>query len=113
MRLQATVTNGLMAAATPSIGNSHDKNDKSIRSTGDQMSPDLTQIEENRKKERRAALAVADHDRAIINHLEKEITKLLAQHTQDVDLVKRLSDQGESLTVSALSRSDIMVWDSS
>ena len=58
------------------------------------MSPDISQIEENRRRERRAALAVADHDQAIILHLEKEVERLQAQHEHDMDLVRNLSDQG-------------------
>jgi len=55
-------------------------------------------MEENRKRERQAALAIAEHDSAIISHLEKEIERLQSQHNTDVKLINQCADKVGILT---------------
>lgn len=59
------------------------------------------QIEENRRSERLAAMAVANADRSIIKHLENEVNRLTLQHNEDQDLIlqcnQRISELSSNL----------------
>lgn len=55
------------------------------------------QLEENLKRERQAALAIAQHDMAVIKQLEKEIERLNSQHESDSALVAECADRVASL----------------
>ena len=55
--------------------------------SGSHLTTDM-HIEENRKRERHAALAIAEHDSLLINQLEAEGEALRSQHECDLTLVK-------------------------
>lgn len=55
------------------------------------------QLEENLKRERQAAQAIAQHDMAVIKQLEKEIERLNSQHESDSALVAECADRVASL----------------
>ena len=55
--------------------------------SGSHLTSDM-HIEENRKRERHAALAIAEHDSLLINQLEAEGEALRSQHECDLTLVK-------------------------
>jgi hypothetical protein len=56
-------------------------------SSGSQHTTDM-HIEENRRRERHAALAIAEHDSLIIQQLEVEAEALRSQHECDLILIK-------------------------
>jgi hypothetical protein len=58
-----------------------------LSSSGSQHTTDM-HIEENRRRERHAALAIAEHDSLIIQQLEVEAEALRSQHECDLTLVK-------------------------
>lgn len=53
-------------------------------------------VEQNRKGERQAALAIAEHDANLIQQLEEEVVNLRSQHECDAKLVK---DATEAITI--------------
>ena len=54
-------------------------------------------MEENRRHERQAALAIAEHDAVLIRKLEGELVALRSQHETDVRLVKECAERVDSL----------------
>lgn len=56
-----------------------------------------SQIEENRQMEREAVLAIAEHDAAIINKLEKENSNLKMQHEIDIAVINECADRSNDL----------------
>lgn len=87
-------------------------NQSSMHSPSKQISPslnksaalDMSQFEANRKSERQVALAIAEHDNIIIQHLESEVARLTAQHYEDMDLVTNCAEKISALTVAVESR---------
>lgn len=67
-------------------------------------------LEENRKGERQAALAVAEHDAILIQQLEEEVVSLRSQHECDAKLVK---DATEAITnlLKELAEKDLRISD--
>ena len=53
----------------------------------------MVHLEENRRHERQAALAIAEHDAVLIRKLEGEIVSLRSQHESDVRLVKDCAER--------------------
>jgi hypothetical protein len=53
----------------------------------------ILQMEENLKRERQAALAVAQHDSAVIIQLESEIKRLNGRHDSDLSLLAEASEK--------------------
>ena len=50
-------------------------------------------IEENHKRERQAAIAIAEHDAAMISKLQLEIDKYQKQHESNISLITDLSEK--------------------
>jgi hypothetical protein len=80
------------------------ENPKSPFETGHNGSPvsttstsngSVSQIDENRRRERQAQLAIAEHDANLIRRLETELIRLETQHEVDVKLV---SDNAERIS---------------
>eukprot|EP01034_Spumella_vulgaris_P022697 gene22697-28848_t len=50
-------------------------------------------VEENRKRERDAAMAIAEHDAAVIRKLQSDIVSIQHQHESDKDLVNSCAEK--------------------
>ena len=71
------------------------------KAIGNHSSPltsiNMVHLEENRRHERQAALAIAEHDAVLIRKLESEIVSLRSQHENDVRLVKDCAERVNKL----------------
>lgn len=73
----------------------------SAKTFGNGSSPltatNMVHLEENRRHERQAALAIAEHDAVLIRKMEGELVSLRSQHGNDVRLVKDCAERVTNL----------------
>ena len=71
----------------------HANNTAVILSKGSGTSSVDTHIEENRRRERQATLAIAEHDGILIRRLEAEVIHLSSQHEMDMRVIDEAADK--------------------
>lgn len=69
---------------------------------------DLSLIDENRKRERQAALVIAEHDRNIIERQKTEMSSLILLHDNDKKLMNDLTDRINTLNIELKQKDEII-----
>lgn len=79
-----------------------------VSSFSSSTSVNVTQIEENRKRERQAAMAIAEHDAAVIARLEQELLTLRAEREADAKEFEASCNRAEKAMMECIEKDSII-----